>query len=66
MIDISARAEDILKEHVPSSVKDQCGDIAKIHHRLDVGAFIMEELISANKLTLPEEKVPLCVWGVRM
>ncbi|MBQ3100943.1 MAG: sigma-70 family RNA polymerase sigma factor [Clostridia bacterium] len=66
MIDISARAENILKEHVPSSVKDQCGDIAKIHHRLDVGAFIMEELISANKLTLPEEKVPLCVWGVRM
>ena len=65
MIDISSRAETIMKEHVPNAVKDQCADIAKIHHRLDVGAFIMEELIETKKLVLPEEKVPLCVFGVK-
>ena len=65
MIDISDQAERMLKERVPASVKDQCGDIAKIHHRLDVMAFIIESLIADNKLIIPNEKTPLCVWGVR-
>ena len=39
MIDISDKAEKILDEHAPASLKGQCGDIAKIHHRLDVAAF---------------------------
>jgi len=65
MIDISNKAEKILAEHAPTSLKEQCGDIAKIHHRLDVAAFLMEELIKENKLVVPSEKTPLCVWGVR-
>lgn len=65
MIDISDRAEAILADHVPAAVKNQCGDIAKIHHRLAVAAFLMENLIDKNKLTLPSKKTPLCVWGVR-
>ncbi len=65
MIDISNKAEKILAEHAPASLKEQCGDIAKIHHRLDVAAFLMEELIKENKLIVPNEKVPLCVFGVR-
>lgn len=66
MIEISDRAEKLLTEHVPAAVKDQCGDIAKIHHRLDVSAFLMERLLAEGKLTLPSEKTPLCVWGVRV
>ncbi len=66
MIDISDKAEKILTEHAPAALKGQCGDIAKIHHRLDVAAFLVEELIRENKLTVPHERVPLCVWGVRM
>ena len=65
MIEISNKAEKILAEHAPASLKEQCGDIAKIHHRLDVAAFLMEELIKENKLIVPNEKVPLCVFGVR-
>ena len=65
MIDISDKAEKILSEHAPTSLKGQCGDIAKIHHRLDVAAFLLEYLIKENKLILPEKKLPLCVWGVR-
>ena len=65
MIDISDRAEKILSEHTPASLKGQCGDIAKIHHRLDVAAFLLEELIKDNKLIVPNEKMPLCVWGVK-
>ena len=65
MIDISNQAEKILSEHVSASLKGQCGDIAKIHHRLDVAAFLLEELIKENKLIVPNEKTPLCIWGVR-
>lgn len=66
MIDISAKAEKLLAEHVPAAVKNQCGDIAKIHHRLDVSAFLMETLIADGKLVLPSKETPLCVWGVRV
>lgn len=65
MIEISRQAEKILTEHAPDAVKDQCGDIAKLHHRVDVAAFLMETLLAGGKLTLPSEKTPLCVWGVR-
>lgn len=65
MIDISDKAEKILAQHAPAALKEQCGDIAKIHHRLDVAAFLMEELIKENKLILPNEKTPLCIWGVK-
>lgn len=66
MIDISNKAEKILSEHAPASLKGQCHDIAKIHHRLDVAAFLMEELIKENRLVVPNEKTPLCVWGVKI
>lgn len=50
----------------PATLKSQCGDIAKLHHRLDVAAFLLENLINENKLIVPNERVPLCVWGVKM
>lgn len=65
MIDISSKAEKLLVEHAPAFLKDQCGDIAKIHHRLAVAAFLLEELIKENKLIVPNEKTPLCMWGVK-
>ena len=66
MLAVSDAAERVLKEHVPAALKAQCGDIAKIHHRLDAAAFLMEAWIADGRLTLPSEKTPLCVWGVRM
>ena len=65
MIAISDKAEKMLTEHAPAAVKSQCGDVAKIHHRLDVAAFLMEKMIEDRKLTVPTEQVPLAVWGVR-
>ena len=65
MIMISDQAEKILTEHAPAAVKSQCGDVAKIHHRLEVAAFLLEKLIEEKKLTVPAEQVPLAVWGVR-
>lgn len=65
MIEISDKAKEILVEHAPASVKNQCGDIAIIHHRLDVAAFLMEELIKENSLIVPDEKMPLCIFGVK-
>ena len=65
MIDISDRAAKILEKSAPASVKEQCATIAKIHHRLDVAAFILEKLIADGKLYLPKEETPLCMWGVK-
>lgn len=65
MLQISEQAEKMLTEHAPAAVKSQCGDVAKIHHRLDVAAFLMEKLIEDKKLVVPTEQVPLAVWGVR-
>ena len=65
MIHISDKAEAILAEHAPASLKEQCSDIAKIHHRLDVAAFLLEELIKEKNLTVPTEETPLCIWGVK-
>ena len=64
MIDISRRAEELLTPQVPAAVRDQCGDIAKIHHRLDVSAFLMEDLLETGRLQLAAPNTPLCVWGV--
>ena len=66
MIAMSDKAECILRDHVPKAVRAQCADIAKIHHRLDVSAMLMEEIIGKGKLTVPSQKTPLCVWGVRL
>ena len=65
MLDISDKAEKILAEHAPAALKNQCRDIAKIHHRLDVAAFLLEELIKENYLTVPSAETPLCMWGVK-
>ncbi len=65
MTKLSDEAALILAEHVPNSVRDQCGVIARIHHSLSAAALIMETLVEDGRLTVPEEKVPLCVWGVK-
>lgn len=64
MLKISDMAERAFAKRVPAALVGQCGDIAKIHHRLDVMAFLFETLISEKKLTPPTPGVPLCLWGV--
>lgn len=65
MVKLCGMGAGLLKEYAPAEVRDQCSDIAKIHHRLDVAAILLEEMVAKGRLTVPEEKVPLCVWGVR-
>lgn len=65
MVKFSEMGARLLEEYVPADVRDQCGDIAKIHHRLDVAAILLEEMVAKGRLTVPEERVPLCVWGVK-
>ena len=65
MIKISDLCTGIMKDHAPASVRDQCAAIAKIHHRLDVGAILLERMIADGRLTLPQGKVPLCIFGVK-
>jgi RNA polymerase sigma factor (sigma-70 family) len=65
MIQVSEKAAVSLAEHAPPALREQCDPIAKIHHRMDVAAFLLEALIEEGLLTLPAEKTPLCIWGVR-
>ena len=65
MIDISGKAAAILAENAPESVRTQCADIAKIHHRLDVAAFLMEKMVEKGDLIVPNERVNLCIFGVK-
>lgn len=65
MTKVTAKATEILIDHAPSNVKDQCEAIANIHHNLNTAAIIMEMLIEQERLLLPDEKVPLCVFGVK-
>ncbi len=64
MIAVSDLAETMLAEHSPVGVRAQCGDIAKIHHRCDVIALVMEKLVEMGKLTVPTEKTPVGIVGV--
>ncbi len=65
MIETSVKAAKLLTDSVPVRLQSQCTDIASIHHRLDVAAFVMEALIEKGKLILPKEKMPICVYGVK-
>lgn len=65
MIEISDKAATILAEYAPESVRPQCADIAKIHHRLDVMAFLMEKMVEKGDLIVPNERVNLCIFGVK-
>lgn len=66
MIEVSDRAEKLLSEYTPASVRNQCKDIAKIHHRLAVSALLLENLIAEKKLAIPDKQIPLCTWGVKL
>lgn len=65
MLRISGLGAEMLKSHAPASVADQCKAIARIHHSLDVGAILLEDMIKSGLLILPREKVPLCIFGVK-
>ncbi len=66
MIEASDVCEKLLKDHAPASVRDQCGAVAKISRRLEVGAILLETLMDEGLLVLPAGRIPLCTFGVRI
>lgn len=46
-------------------LKDKVGQLTHIHHQMDAMAFIIETMVEKGQLTVPEEKVNLCIFGVR-
>lgn len=65
MVKICDIAAYTLKDYVPSKLKDKVGQITHIHHQMDAMAFIIEAMVEKGQLTVPEEKVNLCIFGVR-
>ncbi len=68
MISISDKAEALLRQYVPGDLTATlCGvsDIAKIHHRLDVMAFVLEAMVGRGLLTVPEKPTNLTIYGVK-
>ena len=65
MKEYSDKAAELLAEHCPPSVRNQCGTIAAISYRLDTAAIIFETLVKDGIITKPEKKVPITMWGVK-
>ncbi len=65
MLDISKAAEEKLLESVPSGVRNQCADIAKIDKRLCTAGYIVESLVKSGRLFVPNEKTTVGIFGVR-
>lgn len=63
MITVSDKAAKILQETAPADVRDQCEPISKIVYRLNVAAYVFEQLVADNRLRLPDKKTPLCMWA---
>ena len=58
-------AAQTLRHFIPKSLWNQGPQLAFIHHRMDVMAFIMETMVQRNWLVLPEGNEKLCVFGVK-
>ena len=65
MLEYSDKAAELLAEHCPASVRDQSAAIAAVNYRLDAAAIIFETLVEKGMITVPDEKVPLTIWGVK-
>lgn len=63
---VCREAAEILAGYVPSALKSRCGQMACIDHQLKTIAFIVEAMVEKGLLTVPEERVNLCVFGVDM
>ena len=65
MKEYSDKAAELLAEHCPPSVRDQCGAITGANYRLNVAAIIFETLVKDGIITVPDEKIPITMWGVK-
>ena len=66
MKEITSVATEMLIEHSPASVKDQCADIATNNYSLDIMAILMEDLISRGKISVPDGNDAVTTWGWRV
>lgn len=66
ILDYSGKAAELLSDHCPASVKDQCPAIAAINYRLDAVGALFETLVEKGLVTVPNEKKTLGIWGVRV
>ena len=65
MLEYAAKAAELLAQHCPASVRNQCNTIASVNYRLDTTAIIFETLVEKELITVPDEKVPMTIWGVK-
>ncbi len=65
ILEICAIAEETLKDYVPNALKNDCGHLANVHYQVDSAAQIMEEMVRRGMLTVPEEKVNMCMYAVK-
>ncbi len=59
-------AAETLTDYVPKALKNICGQLACIHHQSNIMAYIMETLVEDGVLIIPDKKVNLCMFGVKV
>lgn len=62
--EICRLAEELLKKHVPSNMKKYCGHLANVHYQVDAAALMIEEMVHEGLLTVPNEKMNVCMFSV--
>ena len=65
MLEYAAKVAELLAQHCPASVRNQCNTIASVNYRLDTTAIIFETLVKKGLITLPNGKAPMTIWGVK-
>jgi len=63
---ICSTAAEILTDYVPKALKDRCAQLAYIHHQSNIMAYIIETIVEKGVLTVPDKRVNLCMFGVRV
>ena len=63
--EITSVATEMLIEHSPASVKDQCADIVANCYSQDVMAILMEDLVTRGKLSVPDGNDAVTTWGIK-
>jgi len=65
MDEICRRATEIFKKHTPKCFHDRCEHVCYVRHQADAMGIIIEKLVEDGYLTVPAEKVNLCMFGVK-
>jgi len=62
---ICTMATEICRKYTPKHLQDRCERLAYVYYQADAMGIVVEKLVSDGYLIVPEERINLCVFGVK-